>query len=142
MITGIGFVAVHAAVDGTQVVVSAQLALGTQPEPGAHLSDWVSAGWSLGKAHGNGDRGFILQIQQAGGIVAKQRAFITVEKNGKRQRVTSRTLAPADAQEPDDWKCLDNWIAEGWAWSDVTGNAEHSFGMFLERDTEEDDPSA
>ena len=142
MLTGIAVVAIHAAVDGAQVVISAELAMGEQPEPAALLSDWTRAGWRLGRAHGNGDRGFVLELKQTGGLVAKHRAFVTVEKNGKRQRVTSRTLDPADAQEPEKIKWLDNWIAAGWSWTDVTGNAEHSFGMFLERDIEDDGEAA
>jgi hypothetical protein len=137
--TGSAALGVHQTVDGRHTAVVMTLQLGEAPDPAALLSDWIAGGWTLdgAKVHGNGDRGAVLQFEQRGSTVAKQRALVNVEKNKKRHRITARTLDPADSIEPEKWKWLDAWIADGWKWTDITGNVEHSGWMFLERDSDE-----
>lgn len=141
MLAGKVALGLHQTVDGRHAVVSADVILGEGPDDGTLLSDWVAAGWIPAdpiKLHGNVDRGAVFLLEQRSSPMATQRALITAERSGKRHRVNSRTMLTAGAIEPEQWRKLENWVAEGWDVKDFSGNEEHAAWFILERAGAED----
>jgi hypothetical protein len=122
--------AVHMNVDGRMTAVASGLGGDVGPDGArAALSAWSD--WTLlGSLHGNLDRGAVLILQE-GRLVNMAQAILGCEKDGKRLRVVCRETF--GAQEPDDWKTLEEWGKAGWTLGDQTGNLEHGCWIVMRK---------